>query len=131
MGRFRPNALILGYPVITSGVYAHRESIRSLFAENAELAAGHSPERLVDASTPPTFIWHTAQDLSVPVENAFLFAEGLRQHDIKFELHIYQHGGHGLSLATKETGNAGAYKNVATWISMAGEWINCLDICPD
>ena len=56
-----PNALILAYPVITSGKFAHKESIQNLIGDNPspELLDLVSLENQVSCSTPPVFLWHT------------------------------------------------------------------------
>ena len=96
----RPDAMILSYPVITSGEHAHRGSFECLLGERANDAAWLerlSLERRVDGTTPPTFLWHTFADELVPVENALLLASALRRADVPFELHIFPEGIHGLS----------------------------------
>jgi dipeptidyl aminopeptidase/acylaminoacyl peptidase len=60
-----------------------------------------SCEKHVSAQTPPCFIWHTAEDDAVPVENSMLFASALRKNGISFELHIYTKGRHGLGLGAE------------------------------
>lgn len=126
-GGTKPNASILSYPVITSGEYAHRGSFDNLLGEkpSEELVELLSLEKQVNKNTPPTFIWHTYEDNTVPVENTMLFATALRKQDIPFELHIYPKGGHGLSLATKETANEDIQINphVSTWINLSIEWL--------
>lgn len=97
----RPDGLILGYPVITSGPDAHRESFVNLlgpaYSDGAlELV---SLERRVTPDTPRTFLWHTARDDSVPARNALLFADALIKNGVETELHIYPRGEHGLSTA--------------------------------
>ena len=101
----KPNGLILGYPVITSGKYAHRGSFSNLLGRDAtaEQKEGMSLELHVKNQVPPTFLWHTFHDLAVPVENSLLFAQALRQSGIPFELHIFPDGPHGLSLCDEET----------------------------
>jgi acetyl esterase/lipase len=123
----RPNALILSYPVITSGEYAHKGSFINLLGEDAEssLLKEMSLEHQVNATTPPTFIWHTIEDGLVPVENTLLFAQELRNNNIPFELHIYPKGGHGLSLATNETGeNDQIDPHVSTWMELSIQWLD-------
>ena len=94
----KPNAMILGYPVITSGTFAHEGSFRNLLGESYETDKEKvSLEVLVSEFTPPAFIWHTFEDQAVPVENSMLFAQALKKYNIPFELHIYPKGGHGLS----------------------------------
>jgi acetyl esterase/lipase len=126
----RPDALILCYPVISSGEFAHRGSFENLLGPEAtkEELAAMSLELRVDERTPPTFLWHTYDDPSVPLENSLLFARALREKKIPFELHVYPHGPHGLSLATKETdsGDMGSFPHVATWMGLCVEWLEGL-----
>jgi acetyl esterase/lipase len=92
---------VLCYPVIVSeGPFSHRESIMNLAGSNPppELLASLSCEKRVTAETPPCFLWHTGRDKQVPLENSVAFASALRAHDVPFELHLYQEGGHGLGL---------------------------------
>ena len=128
--RIRPNGLLLSYPVISSGEYAHASSFKSLLGENHDaLLSKVSLENQVTADTPPTFLWHTYEDALVPVENSLLFATALRKNGIPFELHIYKPGGHGLSAATAETANTlgwGIQVECQNWIEMAGTWIKNL-----
>lgn len=123
----KPNALILSYPVLTSGEFAHRGSFENLLGENPlnEILEEMSLENQVSKDTPPTFIWHTLADTVVPVENTLLFANALRKQNIPFELHIYPHGPHGLSLGTKQTEyeNMGCYPLAATWLELCLGWI--------
>lgn len=97
---FKPNALILCYPVITSGEFAHRGSFNNLLGENQteELLKLNALENQITDDTPPCFIWHTYEDGSVPVQNTMLLASELIKQNIPTELHVYRRGGHGLSL---------------------------------
>lgn len=96
----RPDLGILCYPVISGISFPHQGSFQNLLGENppAELLKHLSNELQVTAETPPTFIWHTADDPVVPVENAFLFASALRKAGVPFDLHIFEKGAHGLGL---------------------------------
>jgi acetyl esterase/lipase len=122
----RPGAVILGYPVISAGQFAHRGSFERLLGRDAspELLHEMSLEHHINAKTPPTFLWHTYEDASVPVENALLFANGLREQKIPFELHIYPQGAHGLSLATEETDEGeGQDAHISGWMKLCTEWL--------
>lgn len=127
---YRPNALILSYPVISGGEHAHRGSFDNLLGEDPEeaLLTEMSLEEQVSEKTPPAFIWHTFEDTAVPVENSLLFAQAMRRHGIPFELHIYPEGPHGLSLATKLTAtNEGQIDpHVATWMDLCIQWLSRL-----
>ena len=123
----KPDALILCYPVITSGKFAHRDSFYNLLGKdyNDSTLNEMSLENHISKNTPPSFLWHTVQDRTVPMENSLFFAEGLRRENIPFELHIYPEGHHGLSLASCETSNDenDIYPHVATWMRLCTEWL--------
>ncbi|MCL2512803.1 MAG: alpha/beta hydrolase [Oscillospiraceae bacterium] len=124
----RPDGMILCYPVITAGEKANKGSFRNLLKnENpaeAELNL-FSLEKQVDADTCPAFIWHTADDQSVPVENSLYFCEALSKFKVPFELHIFPRGPHGLSTATAEVANRPEedIPYVARWVEMALLWL--------
>jgi acetyl esterase/lipase len=96
----RPDLGILCYPVISLGEFTHEGSRDNLLGKNpsADLVRHLSNELQIIPATPPCFIWHTADDAIVPVENALLFASGLRRAGVPFDLHVYEHGRHGLGL---------------------------------
>ena len=119
--------LLLCYPVITSGEKAHEESFRNLLGEQYEEKKDElSLENQVTPDTPPTFLWHTATDETVPVENSLYFFQACLQQGVSAELHIYPVGGHGLSLANEETCRAngiGVQKDCQSWIGLAQTWL--------
>lgn len=100
----RPDAAILCYPVITAGKYAHRDSFVFLLGQDAteEELEYESLEKQVTDDTPPCFLWHTATDDMVPVQNSILFAQALQERGILYAIHIFSDGAHGLSLADSE-----------------------------
>ena len=122
----KPNGMILSYPVISSGEKAHRGSFSYLLGENAdpEMVKYLSLEDRVTPDAPRAFIWHTYEDDCVPVENSLLFASALVKNGVSTELHIYPHGGHGLSLVNdimcKDL--TGITKD-SSWVALAKEWL--------
>ncbi|HIY62699.1 MAG TPA: alpha/beta hydrolase [Candidatus Mediterraneibacter stercoripullorum] len=100
----RPDAAILAYPVITSGEYAHRDSFTALFGEepSEEELEYMSLEKHVAPDTPPCFLWQTASDDTVPVENSYLFAEACRKAQVPFAHHVFTEGVHGMSVADED-----------------------------
>lgn len=123
----RPNGMLLCYPVITSGEFAHRGSFETLLGDReAELGDFLSLENRVSEKTPKTFLWHTFSDGSVPVENSLLFVGALRKAGIPTEFHMYPRGGHGLALANRLTqssdGNA-LQEECSSWIGLAATWL--------
>ena len=100
----RPNLAVLAYPVILSGKYAHLGSFVSLTGtEDEEEHKIHDTNSYVTENTPPVFIFHTADDDVVPVQNTLVFAKALADNKVKFECHVYESGVHGLSLANEVT----------------------------
>jgi acetyl esterase/lipase len=127
-GASRPDALILAYPVITGGPFAHQDSFKNLLGSEV-----HGPEREflslenhVDVRMPPTFLWHTCDDTLVPVENSLLLANALRRAGVSLEFHVFCHGRHGISLAIPETDfedGGGVDPHVARWMDLCTEWL--------
>ena len=97
----RPDFAILAYPVISFGEFAHKGSVHNLLGDNPDpkLVEDLSNERQVSARTPPTFLFHTADDPVVPVQNSLLYFEALRKAGIPAELQVFEHGAHGVGLA--------------------------------
>lgn len=132
-GIARPTGMILSYPVITGGDFAHKGSFYRLCGTetptDAELDA-FSLEKHVDATTPPTFLWHTFTDKTVPVQNALFFADAMATAGVPLEMHIFPAGRHGLSLANEQTnkGAATGYESSAAgWVELAVRWARELE----
>ena len=128
LGLARPDGLILCYPVITADArLCNAESILSVAGEGEAARAFFSLENHVSPDTPPAFLWHTAADSIVPVENSLMFATALKRAGVPFELHVYPFGEHGLSLATEEVAETEKGRlpdaHVADWISQCGAWL--------
>lgn len=126
----KPAGMILAYPVITSGPFAHRGSFDNLLGElrdNKKMLDYLSIENRITKETPPAFIWHTFPDGCVPVENSLLLAEAMKKENIPFELHIFPSGDHGLGLADEITlspNRTEINKGAAQWIDLCCVWLN-------
>lgn len=129
----KPNALILSYPVITSGEFAHVGSFDNLTGEDAKLREYMSLENRVGDHVPPTFIWHTVTDDVVPVENTLLFANALQANKVSFEMHIFPEGRHGLGLANEESASPNCdctNTHVEQWFELCDKWLKTMfSIC--
>lgn len=128
---FKPNGMLLSYPVITSKKFAHRNSFINLLGKRYdELIDKASLEDQVSENTPPAFIWHTYNDQDVPVENSLLLVASMKKYNIPLELHIYPHGTHGLGLASYETAEKDCEEHIQyecqNWIDMFGVWLRNL-----
>ena len=124
----RPKGLLLAYPVISTAEMAiHKVSLQDFLGHNSSYDIDDlSVELHVSKDTPPAFIWHTANDAVVPVQNALVFASALAQHHVPFELHVYPYGTHGLSLANEISagGNPQMIEPICqNWINLAETWI--------
>ena len=126
----RPNAMILGYPVISAGEHAHRGSFENLTGStDPEVHSMYSIEKLVTEDTPPAFLWTTWDDAAVPSQNTICMADALREYGIQAEVHIYPHGAHGLSLGDKTTwcGNPDMLEpDVTGWPELAARFLKRL-----
>ena len=95
----RPDRLILAYPVISAVLPQGTKSktfLRLLGPDPAEkLRIAVSAELHVSADTPPTFLFHAADDDLVPVEHSLAFARACWAAGVPAELHVYPRGGHG------------------------------------
>ncbi len=122
-GENRPNALILCYPVITSGEFAHRQSLENVSGEEDPAKQTFwSLETHVSDRTPPAFLWHTYEDDAVPVENSLLFVSALRRAGVPCEFHLFEKGVHGLSLCNAEV--ATPMPPTAPWMGLCLTWLS-------
>lgn len=119
----RPNAVILAYPVVTAGQYAHRGSFVQLAgSENIAAQLPFALEDKITSRTPPVFVWHTMEDQTVPVENSLLLLAALRKAGVPCEAHLFQKGAHGSSISTPEVDRPSVHRN--HWVALAIEWLN-------
>jgi len=120
----RPDVGILCYAVISMGPNTHQGSKDNLLgkAPSPELVELLSNEKQVTKDTPPCFLWHTAEDKAVKVENSLDFAAALQRNGVPFDLHIYQKGRHGLGLADKPpfTNSHPWAKDLIFWLKEQG-----------
>lgn len=103
----RPDALMLVYPVITGGKFAHRPSFDALLGpdrkDDPTWLDKLSIEKHIDKKTPPVFVWHTMTDATVPVENTLLLIQACHAANISIETHLFPEGRHGVALGNWET----------------------------
>ncbi len=115
----RPDFAILCYPVMTmKPPFVHQGSRKNLLGDEPDpkLVEHLSNETQVTAQTPPTFLFLTNADKSVPAENGVLFYLALRKAGVPAELHIYERGPHGVGLAEKDP-------VLSTWSARLEDWL--------
>ena len=118
----RPAFLILAYPVISfTEAFAHSGSRQSLLGETPDpkLVRELSNELHVTARTPPTFLFHTADDTGVPVENSLAFFQALHAAGVPAELHVFPKGPHGVGLAPDDPA-------LSQWPKLCGAWLRAM-----
>ena len=103
---YRPNALFLAYPVIN--VASHKGSYLNLFSQKEEELTPEMQELLnlenqVSKETPPTFLWHTTKDSTVPAKASLEFALALAKEKIPYEIRIWTGDRHGTGLGNHVT----------------------------
>ncbi len=103
----RPDALGLCYPVAVSWGDTHAASFQNLTGGDETLAGRLSLDKLVRPDMPPTYLWTTRDDASVPCRNTLLLAQALDRAGVDFALRLYRHGKHGLSTADAQAFPAG------------------------
>lgn len=116
----RPDFLVLCYALIDRVLTHPRQQIDVPGAAHVEPGSDRPPLPALDAhvtpETPPTFLWHTADDPRVRVENSLRFAGALSHHGVPFALHVYPHGRHGLGLAQDDP-------TVSSWTTLCAAWL--------
>ena len=114
----RPDAGILCYAVISMISFVNEGSREALIGKNYDqlLAEKLSGEVSVRNDTPPVFMWHTAKDSCVPVENSLNMAVSLSKKKIPFEMHIFPKGVHGLGLAE-------SIPETSQWAGLLQKWL--------
>ena len=119
----RPDFTVLGYPVISLiEAWTHQGSKNSLLGNNAdpELAKSLSGELSVTKETPPTFIFQTNADTTVPAENSVYYYLALRKAGIPAEMHVFEKGAHGVGLANDDPALSEWSKLLANWLRVRG-----------
>ncbi|MDN5315820.1 MAG: hypothetical protein PWP10_4572 [Clostridiales bacterium] len=129
-GESKPNATILGYGATRLATPNEEKH----FIAKLLLGEDYTPEdaKKVDLAlhvsndSPPMFAWSTAEDVLVDVRSVLAMSDAYAAAGRPFELHIFQNGEHGLSLAKPITAYgriAMADAHVAAWHSMSVEWL--------
>lgn len=122
----KPNAMILGYPVITTSWMENCHVLPRILGGAEENRPLLSCQDNVGPHTPPAFIFHTYEDDLVPVEDSIAMAAAMAGADRPFELHIFQDGAHGISLANPLTGHFAdgvEGSEVHAWVQMSAAWL--------
>lgn len=116
----RPDFMILCYGVLSfDPAITHKGSVKNLLGDRQNdpvLLDFLSNEKQVNATTPPTFLFHTTTDQAVPVANSLRFYEACQKNNVPVALHVFQKGNHGVGLAQSDP-------NLKIWPTLLQGWI--------
>jgi acetyl esterase/lipase len=109
---------VLGYAITSMETETYRPARLILLGDDAtpELRRATSLDALVTSTSPPFFLWHTAEDAYVPPEHTYRLAASLAAHHVPHTVHVFAHGPHSLGLARGDGDAAG-------WTRLAADWI--------
>ncbi len=124
-GENRPDALILGYPVISTSWIENDGSLERLIGDRnfEETYRRLNLHTAVTASCPQAFLCHTVRDSVVPVEDSIRFGSALIAAGVPCEMHIFPNGGHGLSLSNGQVCEDGGDEAFRQWLPLAMNWL--------
>jgi acetyl esterase/lipase len=120
----RPDFAVLCYPVISmSAEYGHTWSKKMLLGDNptAELEKELSNELRVTKETPPTFLWTSSTDKTVPPENSVAFYLALHKAGVPAELHVFAEAPHGVGLDLGD-------ESVGAWGMLLRNWLRRMGV---
>ncbi|PKM94892.1 MAG: hypothetical protein CVU84_08175 [Firmicutes bacterium HGW-Firmicutes-1] len=140
---FKPNALILGYPLLDIYQFMKKNLEKSPKMEPLiEMMVSSSygtlnPSKavmdewnckdLVSKHMPPTFLWTTVEDNIVDVEESLEFVKTLAAKNVSFEFHLFEKGAHGISLGDETVGYSELdmknHGNANKWLELAVSWL--------
>ena len=121
----RPDFLVMIFSVVTmQDPFGHGTSRRALLGEKPtdELKHRLSVDEQVTKDTPPTFLVHSSEDTTVPVENSLLFYHAMRRAKAPIEMHLYPKGPHGAGMDPKLGPTAEWPRHCESWMRFNG-WL--------
>lgn len=130
LAKNRPNAMILGYPAASAPnipgadfllkVLEGRNDVTDADAEKYDLISK------ITKQSPPVFLAATAEDM-LTAYGALPVAKAYSDLGMPYELHVFQYGPHGYSLANEVSAD-GSEKNLdpafAQWLELSVQWLH-------
>lgn len=125
----KPNAVILSYSVLDFYVDDMKHPTRKIVTngDEKELIEYLDVASNVSKSCPPAFIWATKEGELVDASASLKFALQYQKLGLVYELHIFEKGWHGLSVADEEVnyddkGN-GLVFDCSLWVDLAVKFL--------
>ena len=123
----KPNYLVLGYAWLgaISSDTSHLSycKIFDLMDQCEKLKAAYTPELFVTRDTPPTFMYHTYTDQTVPVQQALTFFSALQKAGVPAEMHVFASGPHGTGLGKSDPA-------LDQWPNLLEIWLRAQGLVP-
>ena len=130
LAKNKPNAMILGYPAASAPnipgadfllkVLEGRNDVTDADAEKYDLISK------ITKQSPPVFLAATAEDM-LTAYGALPVAKAYSDLGMPYELHVFQYGPHGYSLANEVSAD-GSEKNLdpafAQWLELSVQWLH-------
>lgn len=132
MNGHKPNAIILGYPILEWTAFKEHlqsdcQSMIPTFDMMTTILTGQrEPGREVygelncsthvNGNSVKTFLWSTREDKLVRTQDIEPFVEAIESNGVPYEFHLFEHGGHGVSMAEGIPGTE-------EWFSLAMKWL--------
>lgn len=117
----RADALVLCYPVVTTGPYGHDGTTYNITGGDEGKKEYYSLEKHISEDLPPVFIWHTREDEAVSPVNTLLLCSALTSTHIPFEYHLFGKGRHGLSICTNDVESPAP--GTDEWLPLLFRWL--------
>lgn len=130
LGKNRPDGMVLSYPATSMPNIPGADMMLKLLAGKSQIT-DEDAEKLeliskVDKNSPPVFLVATAEDMLTSF-GALPLAKRYSDLRLGYELHIFQHGPHGYSLANEVSADGSSQvlnSSYAKWHDMSVAWIN-------
>lgn len=130
LGENKPNAMILNYPAVTLPNMPGVDFILKLLTGRDNVTdedfAHFSLENHIGKDAPPVFLAATAEDLLTPY-GALTVASKYSHLGLGYELHVFQHGPHGYSLADETSADGSIQmlnESYAHWHDLSVDWLH-------
>ena len=116
-GMPKPSALILCYPVVSMGEYAHIGTRTNLLGgdPDPEMTEKLSVEKHISAAYPPVYVWNGKADKSVDPINSRMLEAALAEAGVPHKAEEFEGVGHGASLAKGTAAEVWFGHAVAFW----------------
>lgn len=129
LGENKPNAMILGYPAVNipnvPGVNFMLQLLTGRKEVTDEDATYFSLENHITKNSPPVFLAATAEDMLTKF-GALPVAKKYSDLGLGYELHVFQHGPHGYSVADETSADGSSQMlnpSFAQWHGLSVDWL--------